>query len=307
MYANIKFREMLGDLHTEAFEDFFHDLMCLRHPDFVDVRTHGNIGDQGADGLGLHSRKLYACYAPRSFNASAVRVKFTSDLEKALEKRLDQFGTFVFVHNDLRGVHPEVSSMLADARTAHPDLDFEVMGRRGLWREIRRLERGDVEHVLGCEIPIDELVYGVGLEDLAPLLARLREHRETADPLMSLAAVSELKLDFNDLRDDVRGELVKGMRHTRLVDEYYAGVLDPFEHDDVAAGFKAHFALARQDSADPEDILYDLQQYVHGNKSQHPRDHRATMVVIAHFFERCDIFDAPPPGWSPNGTPAGRP
>ncbi|MFI6581752.1 ABC-three component system protein [Embleya sp. NPDC050493] len=298
---------MLGDLHTEAFEDFFHDLMCLRHPDFIDVRTHGNIGDQGADGLGLHSGKLYACYAPYTFSASAVRVKFKSDLEKALEKRLGQFGTFVFVHNDLRGMHPEVASMLVDARAAHPGLEFEVMGRRGLWRELMRLRRDDVEHVLGCEIPIEEQVYGIGMEDLAPLLASLKEHRGTADPLMSLAAVSELKLDFNNLRDDVREELLRGMRHTHLVDEYYAGVLDPFEHDDVAAGFRAQYALARQDSPDPDDVLWDLQQYIQGNKLHHPRELRAGMVVLAHFFERCDIFDAPPPGWSPNGMPTGRP
>ncbi|MCX4584632.1 hypothetical protein [Streptomyces sp. NBC_01481] len=92
--------------------------MCARYPDFLDVRTHGNLGDQGSDGLSLHARKLYACYAPRSFDAAKLRKKFHDDLNSALAQRMGQFGTFVFVHNDLRGVHPEVGTMLMEADRA---------------------------------------------------------------------------------------------------------------------------------------------------------------------------------------------
>ncbi|WP_259465205.1 hypothetical protein [Streptomyces sp. TLI_171] len=42
------------------------------------MRTAGKLGDQGGDGLALHSRKLYACYAPQSVKIDKVKAKFTS-------------------------------------------------------------------------------------------------------------------------------------------------------------------------------------------------------------------------------------
>ncbi|MGW3242357.1 ABC-three component system protein [Streptomyces sp. NPDC001070] len=301
MYAHIKFREKLADLHGEAFESFFHDVMCARYPDFLDVRTHGKLGDQGSDGLSLHAGRLYACYAPYTFDATKVRKKFHDDLDSALLQRPGQFGTFVFVHNDLRGVHPEVATMLVGARSAHPTLSFEQMGRRRLWTELLPLPRETVEYILGCEIPIEELTYGVGMADLAPLLAHLRDHRRTADPLMSLAEVSEKKLDFNRIVGDERDNLITGMRFTHLVAQYYAGVYDPFEHDEVAASFAQEYRAALTRSNDPEEILLDLQHYIHGNRLHSVRELSAGWVVLAHFFEHCHIFENAPEDWSPDG------
>lgn len=119
---------------------------------------------------------------------------------------------------------------------------------------------------------------------------------------MSLGEISELKLDYNRLDGELRYRMVRGMRHSYLVDEYYERLHDPHEHDEVAVGFKAQYREAQEVSTDPEDIVWELEKYVHGNKLHHPRDLRATYVVLAHFFERCDIFDAPPHAWSPSGT-----
>lgn len=302
MYARLKFLEQLQGLKSEAFESFFHDLMTAAHDDFLDVRTHGNLGDQGSDGLSLHSSKLYACYAPRTFDVHKVRSKFTSDLASALRQRSGQFSTFVFVHGDPHGIHPELASLLTSAQQDHPELRFEALGGRGLWQKLLPLPRHAVEDLLGCEISVEEQVYGVGLEDLAPLLASLKERREPADPLMSLAEVNEGKLDYNGLSGEAREKLVRGMRDTYRVAEYYAGVQNPREEDEVAAGFTAHYLVSRDQSQDPEDILFDLQQYVHGNRLHHPRDMRAGWVVLAHFFERCHIFERPPVDWASIGT-----
>src|SRR6266498_5612938 len=136
MFARVKFLDLMTDLYENAFETFFHSLMSARYPDFLDVRTAGRLGDQGADGLLLHQNRLYACYAPQTFDAGAVAQKFASDLTKACAKRKGEFGTFVFVHNDRRGMHPQLASLLVEANAQHADLKFEQMGLRHLWREI---------------------------------------------------------------------------------------------------------------------------------------------------------------------------
>ncbi|WP_328508386.1 hypothetical protein OG981_53090 [Streptomyces mirabilis] len=203
-YARVKFLELMAELYENEFEDFFHRLMCLRYPDFLDVRTAGSLGDMSADGLSLHSRKLYACYAPQTVKPSKIRKKFDGDLSGALVKRNGQFDTFVFVHNDRRGVHPEVTAMLSEAKVNKPSLNFEQMGSRRLWHECMQLNQVAAEDVLRCEIPIKEMTFGIGMDDLEPLLKQLQELRTPPDPLMALPDVRIEKLDFNRLDGETR-------------------------------------------------------------------------------------------------------
>ncbi|MFC5264694.1 ABC-three component system protein [Kribbella qitaiheensis] len=302
MYARLYFRELLAELHESAFEDFFHKIMCARNPGFLDVRTHGNLGDQGADGLTLHSRKLYACYAPQTFVTAAVKAKFLKDLAKAKAKRRGQFDTFVFVHNDRRGMHPQIATLLSDAASADESICFEQMGPTHLWHECMRLDQTMTEEVLGCEIPIKQLTFGVGMEDLAPLLQHLKELRVEADPLMELPDVPHEKLDFNRLQGVAREGLLRGMRNSHLVDTFYDGSVRELEHDEVAQGFRVYYEQVRREWEDPEDVLWQLEMYVLGNGSQRPGTQRAAWVVLSHFFERCDIFDVPAHDWSPAAT-----
>ncbi|GGO55429.1 hypothetical protein GCM10012287_46680 [Streptomyces daqingensis] len=288
----------MSDLTDTAFEDFFHNLMCARYPGFLDVRTHGNLGDQGADGLTLHDRKLFASYAPQTVKSADIKAKFYSDLEKAKEKRSGEFGTFVFVHNDRRGMHPEIATHLVEAQSANPALTFEQMGARRLWHECMRLDLDSAQDVLDFEIPARPVVYGIGMDDLAPLLKHLRELRTSSDPLMPLDNVPITKMDFNCLDEEAREVLQKGRRQAHLVDAFYSGARREVEHDEVAEGFRSYYQELKTDWEEPEEVLWQLEMYVLGNERQHPKLHRAAWVVLAHFFDRCDIFEVPPPGWT---------
>jgi hypothetical protein len=306
MFVKAMHRELMADLHGDAFEDHFHRLMSARHPDFVQVRTHGNLGDLGADGLRLHDGRLYACYAPETFDASKVGGKFSSDLAKALRKRPGEFGVFVFVYNDTRGLHPEVTRLLAQARKVHPRLDFEPMGPPHLLRKLFELVRHDIEDLLRAPIQVQDLVYGIGLEDLAPLLHHLMEHRRRANGQAAPREISGLKMDYNGLGDDDREMLRLGMRHTHLVEQYYQGVADVTERDEVAADFNAYYRQIALQYDEPDHVIAELQKYVAGNQRGHAGMELALWVVIAYFFETCDIFQEPPQGWAPTSTVAAR-
>jgi hypothetical protein len=290
-------RRQLDELFGNAFERFFQNLMCARYPDFIDVRTHGKLGDIGADGLSLHEGKLYACYAPEVPDAVAVRGKFHDDLAKAIAKRGDQFDTFVFVHNDLRGVHPEISMLLSQARQAHPAMRFEQRGPQHLHRELCRLEREEIQELLGCEIPVSDRVYRIGLDDLAPLLTHLVTQRRQASSQAPAREVPPDKLDYNQLGPEDREEIISRMRYTHLIDEYYQGRRDVTERDEVAQGFNAYYQQIKAVYDDPGDVLWKLQEYIAGNARGRREEERAVMVVLAYFFETCDIFEEPPTNW----------
>ncbi len=301
--AQILFRRRLSELCDGAFESFFHTLMELCHPGYVPVRTHGSLGDQGADGISLHDRTLFACYGPQTFDVNRVRAKFRSDLGKAIAKRAGDFDTFVFVHNDRRGLHPEVGRLLVSAAAEHEPLLFDQWGELRLWHKAMLLDPIGMEELLGCELPIGDVIYGIGAEDLAPLLEHLRATRTGADQLQRIPGAGIAKIEFNRLGEDDRRLLVTAMRDTYLVGEYYAGLRDPKLEDEVAAGFTAYYRQVRdQHGDDPEAIMWDLQSYVNGNRAQPSRSLMATWVVLAYFFERCHIFETPPPGWESSAS-----
>lgn len=289
----------LHELTGVAFQNFFHDLMTACDPTFVDVRTHGNRGDLSSDGLSLHDRTLYACYAPETPDATKTVSKFWSDLEGALEKRKGQFDKFTFVHNDTRGTHPDISVALSNARRTHPGIEFEVIGYRHLRDRLGGLSRAQAEDLLGSELPLQHTVAD-GLRELEQLLAEVAANGIPLEDAPPVDQVSVNKLAFSELTDETRGEVRDAMRHSRQIDEYYARLIDVNERDDVANRFNSEYLSAVEEGLDPEAILLQLRIFLAGAVKQTAPAYRAQTAVLAYFFQRCDIFENPPPGWTPS-------
>lgn len=286
----------LHDLTGNAFQEFFQDVMALCLPGFVDVRTHGNKGDLASDGLDLHNGKLYACYAPETSDAVAVIRKFKSDLAGALNKRAGQFTTFVFVHNDVRGVHPEIASALAEARTEHPNLQFEVMGVRHFRDLLGQKDRHDVEAIVKMQLPLHYEVT-VGLEEMGELLQSIASRRLVSDVTTPVEAVSGKKLRYSDLSNETQSELRIGMRYSSVIDGYYKDRIDIAERDEVAARFQVEYLDATRATSDPEERLVRLRIFLAGSRVTPAADYRAQTAVLAYFFQSCDIFENAPVGW----------
>lgn len=204
------------------------------------------------------------------------------------------------------GVHPVVSGLLVEAQTTHPNLKFQQLGPSKLWNKAVRLDRAAMELLLDVpEIPVHEVVYGIGMAELEPLLDHLRTMRTHSSHNVSLTPPPDTKLAYNALGTDY-GEAIKhGLRLSPLIDQYYGRVLDAAEHDEVAAGFTAHYQQVRTEHpGDPDAVMWLMEVYVLGNQLPRAERRAAAYGVLAHFFERCDIFDRPPDRWEP-GQPNG--
>lgn len=288
----------LDELHGEGFEDFFHGVMCVQYPSFLNVRTAGRLGDQGADGLLLWEKKLYACYAPQTVTLSGIASKFQEDLTKAIEKRKEEFNTFVFVHNDRRGIHPKVASLLAAARNDHPELSFENFGRPRFYTELCRMEKWQVEDFLG-PFPAEPVAVSVIFEELIPLLDHLAEYRRPLEDLPSIPRPPLTKMDYNGFSWDTRHRMKLALPYIGHVEDYYRNRLDPNERDEVAAGFREHYEMIARTCEDSDDILWQLERHILGNASQQSPMELNALVVLMYFFGECEIFKVPPAGWVP--------
>ncbi|WP_405713659.1 hypothetical protein OG264_31495 [Streptomyces xanthophaeus] len=302
MLARLTLRSHLTDMPGEQFEKLIQHLLSLRHPDFVAVRTHGNLGDMGADGLLLWERELWACYSPQTEDINKVKAKFRSDLEKALAKRPDAFDIFRFAVNDLKGIHPELSVLMTEAQEQLRPRRVIPYGWHALWADVMRLDRMAAEDLLGCELPVQAMTYGIGLtDDLEVLLAQLGEQRHVAEPLVAIPEVNQYKIQWNRLTGDVHSALIQGMKHSYLVDGYYQGIASPDEYDRVAGGFRVYYEQVRAGTPDDEKLWAALQQYILGNANPSLSSMYCAWIVIAYFFQQCDVYDVPPEGWAPDG------
>jgi hypothetical protein len=299
-YSRMRFHELILDASKESFEDLFHRLMELAHPDFLSVRTHGNLGDIGADGLCTDCRKLYACYGPESPDPSGVKGKIESDLKKAIQKRSGQFDTFVFVHNDRRGIHPVVSGTLSDLAVSFPSIKMHPMGPRKMWNEAMRFDIHQMTDFLGENIPVNEVRYDMGLADVEPLLKHLADNRRRNPQEVEIEPPNRFKADYNQLSQDSKEILSEGRIYAPIIEAYYRNNIDTTERDETAESFKFYYQRCVEESnGDPDEVIWQMQAFIIGQGL--PRRERRLMgdAVLAYFFDQCDIFEIPPRDWHP--------
>lgn len=302
LYARVIFEAQFAGLRENAFQDYFQKLMQYRYPTFLPVRTHGNIGDQGADGLCTEGDKLYACYAPASPKDSEIAGKFRGDLASALRQRPGQFSTFVFVHNDPRGIHPRIATEIAQASQGHPEITFEQMGKIAIWRELMRLEQYEAEDLLGHEIKVEELVYGIGLTELRPLLEHLDRARGS-EQWQAPHTIPQRKIEFNAFGADVRHYMIHGLRFVKQVSDYYEFYKDILTRDETATAFRERCQELQVLGLTPDEIFQELLVYVIGNRLPNQTTLTSTYTILSYFFQTCDIFEEPPEDFalSPGG------
>ncbi|RAY13787.1 hypothetical protein DPM19_19235 [Actinomadura craniellae] len=297
-YAQGMFRALVDESSGNEFEKLVHRLMELCHPGYVPIRTHGDIGDLGGDGLCTCHGHLYACYAPETFQVSKVRDKFFGDLESALIQRPEQFDAFVFVHNDQRGIHPVVAGLISEAQRRLPKTQLRQMGPRKLWNEALILDLPRMEQLLGQPIPVSEVRYAVGMADIEPLLKHLADNRPRHVRPADIPLPSTMKADYNRLSPRSQQVFREARPYVYQVEEYYRGLINHTEQDEVAAGFTAYYCQMREEYGDqPDEILWQLEGYVLGQAHARWERADAARVVVTFFFDQCDIFEVPPPGW----------
>lgn len=256
----------------------------------------------GADGLLVHERRLYACNGPEVDKPTKVGAKVKKDFAKAMKKRGGDFDVYVFVHNNRRGMHPQVSKALTDLQKENPGLRLENFGHRRFYNEFCRLERHQIEDLLG-PLPAQKVVTGVALDDVLPLLEHLAKERRPTRGLPDIPVPSAKKIEYNAFSPDVEDLLRQALKYVPCVHTYYDNCRDPGERDEVAAAFKDHYLMLAETHGSPDDIFDELECYILGNERPDIQMSLNARVVLMYFFEKCDIFKLPPDGWQPVPEP----
>lgn len=278
-----------------AWQAFFTEIMQLRHPgEFLQVDPAGR-GDKGCDGY-VH-RKMFACYGAQSPNERRVTAKVKDDYGKACKHWGDMMDVWAFVHNNGRGLPDMAVNAIMELRATLSDTDkrVEVWPPQTLWNNaLRQLERDQLLYLLGAP-PSD---HPVGMSYIARCVESLARTR-LQDDLEPVASVPFGKIEHNEFGDEVAGILVRFQRQTTHV-RYYFSKASPGESAQVSQTLRTRYDALRAELQESDAVFHSLveelrhEAFGSGGLADEGEQRGAATAVVTHFFEECEIFEAPP-------------
>lgn len=273
-----------------AFQDWFAELAGHAFgSDFEAVRPYGKQGDWKCDGRRLSNGTIFQCYAPETASDQNTIAKINADLAGAVEKWPDFIKSWVFVHNDLRGVPPAVAAHLDTKRAEHPDLEIEIWLEPDLVGLFGMMSPAAKRLMFGVA-PTQGTVHSISLADLEPVISAL-ESREP-DPSDDVPTPpSAQKLEKNSLSDEASALLRFGRLKVRLVETYFSKNVRVELGEKIAEAFRDRYAELQALELSGDQIFSYLQQFA--GVTGEPKRQAAAMAVMAYFFDRCDIFEDP--------------
>ena len=92
--------------------------------------------------------------------------------------------------------------------------------------------------------------------------------------------------------------LTAGRRKEKLVEDLLINWPDPEYGNELSAAFISKYRELVSQELSPDEIFMELKTFA-GGDSRVPSEQVSALAVLSFFFERCDIFENAPEGWSP--------
>lgn len=302
-YAHVMFQNRIYRSSGQRFEDFFVAIMTRRDHRFRPVKPQGRIGDQGNDGFIPEEGRYFQVYAPEdpADKVDTAAKKARDDFAK-LKKHWDadsRIVDFRFVFNDkYEGTYPTVEHALAELKRLHGLDTAKPFLAKDLEAEFWLLSTADKEAVLEMVIPrsqhISDIDYGAFTEILQHLVDNQQAFSNDGPPTVpdyeskllfngidtaaSLLRVGNYQNAAVDLFFDRHGQFTKKDIRDRLAKSYNDAVEKVSE-------------MRIQQERMGDQVFFRLLNDIAPNSGKPTQD--AALVLIAYFFEKCDVFQEP--------------
>ncbi|MFD6277768.1 ABC-three component system protein [Streptomyces sp. NPDC060209] len=277
------------------WQDFVTALMHLKHgSDFVQIDPSGR-GDKGCDGWvdGL----MLACYGATSPTDKYVASKIKTDFETAEQHWGEHMERWAFVYNNAGGLPTMAAAGIMELRKSKKAsaVKIENWPPQVLWDNCvgLEIERERLSLILGA--PPSE--HPAGMSYIARCVESLARTRLPADQ-DDVVAVPFGKIEHNRFGTEVSDFLKTFAAHTGHV-RFYFSQASPGEQAQVSENLRARYDGHRARLEDSDAVFHalcdDLIEEAFGREGfgDLNQQRSAAMMVVTHFFETCEIFEAP--------------
>jgi hypothetical protein len=141
------------------FQRLFENVIKRARPEFMQIRSYGNIGDRKCDGLFYVDGTVFQVYSPDEMKQAELQAKIEEDFEGAIAHWQASLKNWIFVYNVRRGLPPDVPVTLAEQTAKHPDVAIDHISSDRLWEMARGLTLQQRAEVLGAPSGYEHLFF----------------------------------------------------------------------------------------------------------------------------------------------------
>ncbi|MBL8605378.1 MAG: hypothetical protein JNK72_25830 [Myxococcales bacterium] len=281
--------------------------MNKSNPNFVAMRPYGSLGDEKNDGYDPTTGTYYQVYAPTDPDsklgeaASKARDDFAG-LLKHWKKQSVAISNFEFAFNDEFGGSVVPVQKALDAIKQKHKVHTRPFLAKDLEKLVFKMPMDDIQEVLGFQIiqpnDIGDVDFG-SLREVAESVLNSTVGYKATGKLLTPAL--EDKLNSNNLSAFYKDCITRAAYQTEAVEKYLGNrapalkqtMRDCLEELYVKAKTEVHASGGGAD----EVMIRLTELCAPADKQLSLGIHTAVMVILAYYFESCDIFE--PPNVSP--------
>jgi hypothetical protein len=303
------FKIKLYEVSGESFQQLFQKIMEYRYPsDFSSVTSYGNQGDGGNDGWFPNEGRYFQVYGRKADSKSDSSSKKVIEDFKKLQDHWKNIKKYHFVYNDrFCGVPAPIQQKLQELQMTHNLEEASVWAGAKLERLFMELKHDEKEFILGG-VP-SQLPDFVDPSALSEILKHLADKDSPWQLLTNQTAPDfEEKITINGLQKAVAEYLNFYSRQIKDVDDFLNGE-DIGLRQEIAQEMKELYGKScdtipdrSEDAPSTEDVpstryVWMVEQLIPRAAWKHPHSikayREAAQVVLAKYFEACDIYEHP--------------
>jgi len=301
--ARILFQLKIHTSDGQVFENLFTAIMARVYQDFLQVKPQGPIGDRKNDGYCKSKGIYFQVFAPEnlSLSESEAMKKVKADFA-GLKQYWNSFCAvkqFFFVMNDkYKGTFPTIEADLAEIKSKHNLEEAGSFLARHLEDALMGLKDDEIFSIVGF-LPHPEKLQQLDYSVMNQVIGHVMAHKQRLTSVEILSAPDfDDKIKFNGLGREVAAMLTNGSFHAGLVEGYFSLNSD-FAKQEVRnllnqmyqQAITKYSGVAGREVNKSDLVFFDLLASIVPVETQAAQD--ASIVLMAFFFESCDIFEDP--------------
>ena len=288
-----KIKLMLYEKNKEEFEKFVIEIYRIEYSDIKSVKPQGPKGDGGNDGY-ISNELVLQCYAPEHIDAKHTNDKIERDLNRAIKSEW-KFKEWHFVINDkFQGIPRDVHHKSDELNKKYKDIEIKLIDSEILKNKLIDYSKNDLFKIY-CLLQYDVDVFNFNNIEL---IVKIVDFISEDSLLRSFNQINFINFSLENFNPDGIAKI-----KVNISNEYFLQMFGAYlekskeiieEYKEVGDIIKDKFKSLRK-SFSPEESLRKTHKYfIERNSDKADQNYQlALWIVIAYFFDICDIGDLP--------------